>query len=125
MRIRSFLLASLASIAMASPVFAACENVLITETPNVAPVYGDKFIAGGGNSLNGTAYTVATFCPAAAAAGTCTGESLSTRVNATVLTNQFLGNTGDVPDVFGRQFYIEVLGNRINLGDPQPNKTCP
>jgi hypothetical protein len=82
----------LAIVAMTAPAFAACKNYPIV-TPDDAPV---TRIGGGSNAnLNGTAYTKATFCPAAAAAGTCTGESLSEKVN----THAYVTFDGVVADI--------------------------
>jgi hypothetical protein len=98
----------LATVAMTAPAFAACKNFPIV-TPDNAPVYGQVTrteVVGqtsGGPDHNGTAYTKATFCPAAAAPDTCTGESLSTfvagPVYGPVTTTEIVANNGDVPDI--------------------------
>lgn len=73
-------LSLLAVVALTAPAFAACQNYPIV-TPDNAPVSRVAFGASNGN-LGGTAYTKATFCPRIHAAGTCTGESLSEKVNS-------------------------------------------
>lgn len=77
-------LSILALAALTAPAFAACQNYPIVTADN-APVDRTKVVASGVSNLGGTAYTKATFCPEAAAAGTCTGESLSERVNSTAI----------------------------------------
>lgn len=85
--------------AMTLPAFAACKEY-VTVTPDTAPNVRSVVIGqtSGGPDHNGTAYTKATFCPVKAAAGTCTGESLSTFVAGPVYgPKTFLD--GDVPDI--------------------------
>lgn len=95
----------LAVVAMSSPAFAACANFPII-TPNTAPVDRPGMASTGAPRLNGTAYTVATFCPAKAAAGTCTGESLSERV-AAIATNTVTYD-GDVADILRHRNGIQI-----------------
>lgn len=106
-------LALFATLAMTSASFAACVNYPIV-TPDNAPVYGAKAFpnAGSNANLGGTAYTKATFCPKAAAPGTCTGESLSEKVQGNVDPNFFFGNYGNVPDIERHKngFYIPLPG---------------
>lgn len=102
MHIRALLLASLATIALASPAFAVFGCVTIP-TPNIAAVDHTRSDKSGVSNLNGTAWTKATYCPAGAAANnTCTGETLSERVP----TTQFDWTTfdGDVADNHRKTF---------------------
>jgi hypothetical protein len=103
MKLRAFV--CIAALLVSAPAFAACKTY---PTPDNAPVYGAKAFpdAGSNANLGGTAYTKATFCPAAAAAGTCTGESLSEKVKGNVDPNFFFGNIGNVPDNHKNGFYI-------------------
>lgn len=57
----------------------------------------ETYVAGmsTGGSLPGTAYTKATFCPKSAAAGTCTGESLSEPVAGPIYADRLVDN----PDI--------------------------
>lgn len=73
----TFIAALALATTFASSAFAlgACQNY-VTVTPDTAAV--DRIGINKANAYpgNGTPYTVATFCPKAAAAGTCTGEGL-------------------------------------------------
>lgn len=116
MHLKSLVLA-LACVAFSAPAFAACKEY-VTVTPDNAPVYGPVTRtdvigqSSGGPDHNGTAYTKATFCPKAAAAGTCTGESLSTFVvgpiYGPVTKTELLGNFGNVPDVVQHRNGIQI-----------------
>jgi hypothetical protein len=57
-------------------VFIPIGDPVITVTPAKPEVYKQT---GNNNSVTGTAHDVATFCPKAAAPGTCTGATLSGR----------------------------------------------
>jgi len=99
MRLLSIALALFASLAVASPAFAifGCKEY-VAVTPDNAAVARTRIDAAGVASLGGTDYTKATFCPAAAAAGTCTGESLSGRVPVTKI--DYTTFDGQVPDIY-------------------------
>lgn len=100
----------LAMVAMTAPAFAACQNYPIV-TPDNAPVSRTETVNAGSNaSLGGTAYTKATFCPVAAAAGTCTGESLSEKVNSYV--RAYVTLDGVVADIERHRngFFIPLPG---------------
>lgn len=107
---KTLFLSTLALALMTSGAFALdCKNFPVI-TPDNAPVYGAKVNpnAGSNASLGGTAYTKATFCPAAAAPGTCTGESLSEKVQGNVDPNFFFGNIGNVPDTERHRLGLQV-----------------
>lgn len=110
MRMKSILLATAALAMMSAPAFAACVNYPII-TPDTAPVNREKAVKAGSNAnLGGTAYTKATFCPKAAAAGTCTGESLSEKVDSHVV--YYVTLDGVVADIERHKngFYIPLPG---------------
>jgi hypothetical protein len=124
MKLRSLILAAAASIALASPAFALCQQQTVA-TPNNASNPQSKIQSAGG-SLGGTAYTKATFCPAAAAAGTCTGESLAEKSPSVLIA--FNNFDGDVPDYTQRRIGVQV--GPIWIGTPwqgtaEAPKTCP
>ena len=103
-------LMSVAAIAVtmaASPAMATvvCKHWVSKDNPDTAPVNRSRVEASGG-SLNGTAYTKATFCPTTAAAGTCTGESISERVSSTLIP--YVTFDGYVPDDYKRRYGINV-----------------
>jgi hypothetical protein len=85
----SFAVAALAQTATASPL--CIEQTIDGGTATERYVSGQSK----GGSLPGTAYTKAAFCPVAAAAGTCTGESLSEPVAGLIYADR----TVDLPDV--------------------------
>ena len=95
--------AAVVATLFASPAMASwsCNDNFYRVTKDDAPVHREKIVSSGG-SLNGTAYTKATFCPVAAAAGTCTGESLSERVGSTLI--KYITFDGNVPDVQQYQY---------------------
>lgn len=102
-------LMSVAAVAVtmaASPAMATtkCYDWVSKVNPDTAPVHRSRVESSGGN-LNGTAYTKATFCPVAAAAGTCTGESLSERVSSTLI--KYVTYDGVVPDDYKHIHYIQ------------------
>jgi hypothetical protein len=110
MHLKTLLAAVAAVLALSGPALAACVNYPII-TPDTAPVNRLGVTTGGSNAnLGGTAYTKATFCPAKAAAGTCTGESLSEKV----ATAQYAYVTldGIVADIERHKngFYIPLPG---------------
>ncbi len=105
------LLAGILALTFAAPAYAnnlACKDYPII-TPDTAPVDRVGYNPGGTNgNLKGTAYTVAAFCPAAAAAGTCTGESLSEKVQG--YQYDYVTYDGNVDD-------IERHKNGIKIGN--------
>jgi hypothetical protein len=64
--------------------------VVVAPTPGTPATRSPESI----KAKNGTAYTVATFCPAGAAAGTCTGESLSELSGGGIVTPGTPGKPG-------------------------------
>lgn len=70
-----FTVSILALAALTAPAFAACKDFPIV-TADTAAVNRTAVVKSTASSLGGTAYTKATFCPKASAAGTCTGETL-------------------------------------------------
>jgi hypothetical protein len=67
---------SMVLVTPASAVFIPIGDPVITVIPAKPATYKQT---GNNNSVSGTAYDVATFCPKAAAPGTCTGATLSGR----------------------------------------------
>ena len=150
MHIRSLILASVALTALAGNAFAAgiCQSQSIPVPPTIidggtaqqdvlGPVTRNVPVgtSAAGPAHNGTAYTVATFCPAAAAAGTCTGESLSEFVAGIVYgdvtTVEKVGEvTVDLPDTVIQnppqpQYRIGVQVGPKWIGTNWTNGTCP
>jgi hypothetical protein len=87
----------LISFAVAAMTQTATASALCIEQTLDGGTATERYVAGmsKGGSLPGTAYTKATFCPVGAAAGTCTGESLSEPVAGPIYADR----TVDLPDV--------------------------
>lgn len=93
MNLKSLIPALMAITAMTMPAYATS---CIERTVD-GGAYVETYVAGqtqGGPDHNGTDYTKATFCPVAAAVGTCTGESLSTFVAGPVYAERLV----ELPD---------------------------
>lgn len=106
--------------AAATPAFALTCKTYTTVTPDTAPVNRVGYNPGGSNAnLKGTAYTIATFCPAAAAAGTCTGESLSEKVAGA--NYAYVTLDGTVADIYQHRNGIQVGPVFIPLTPLLPN----
>jgi hypothetical protein len=103
------LLAGILALTFATPSYAnnlACKDYPII-TPDNAPVNRVGYNPGGTNgNLKGTTYTMATFCPAAAAAGTCTGESLSEKVQG--YNYDYVTLDGNVDDIERHKLGIKI-----------------
>jgi hypothetical protein len=103
------LLAGILALTFSAPAYAnnlACKDYPII-TPDTAPVNRVGYNPGGTNgNLKGTAYTVAAFCPAAAAAGTCTGESLSEKVQG--YQYDYVTYDGNVDDIERHKLGIKI-----------------
>ncbi len=105
MNFKSIALAALTLVAFTSASFAACKEY-VTVTPDNAPVQRSLMVGTGGNSQNGDAYSVATFCPKAAAAGTCTGKTLSEAVSTSL--TKFVTLDGVVADITQHRNGIQI-----------------
>lgn len=135
-------IASVAVLALTSQAFAlTCESRTI-DVPDIVvdggteqqDVFGLRTFTTGVSSHNGTAYTKATFCPKAAAAGTCTGESLSEPVSTHEARVKVGEVTVDLPDSvivtpdddeYRVGIYIPLPGPDLWVGSNWKDGTCP
>jgi hypothetical protein len=90
-------LAAMLALVIATPASATDCKTYTTVTPDNAAVAHSKQVLTGAAAHNGTAYTKAAFCPVGAAAGTCTGESLSEPVGSHI--EGWTTYDGNVPDI--------------------------
>jgi hypothetical protein len=129
MKLRSLILAAAASIALASPAFALCQQQTVL-TPNTNPVYGTKITTAGSATNQGYGGIPGqNGCPIKAAVGTCVtaNASLSEKVQGNADYNFFFGNIGDVPDYTQRRIGIQVGQHWIGTqwqGTAENPKTC-
>jgi hypothetical protein len=118
---KAILIAAAALLMASAPAYAITCYERPVITADNAPVNREKIVAAGSNgNLGGTAYTKATFCPAAAAAGTCTGESLSEKVNNYLL--QYVTYDGNVPDT--EEYRKGIFIGPIFIGTPWKPGSC-
>jgi hypothetical protein len=131
MKLRSFVLASVAALAMANSALAGgldrCQDLpdFVTADNASNPKVTGYTNPGG---LDGTQTTVAMYCPSGAAAGTCTGESLSEQVPGPIVVDRFDGivadilqhQTGEVDVKESVKAYLAAVKEAIKNGDPIP-----
>lgn len=115
MRIHTLVLGAATLALMTGPTFAGgislgCKTYTQV-TPDVAPVNRTGVKSTGVAAHNGTAQTIADFCPTAAAAGTCTGQSLSEPVTTNTYT--YVTLDGDVPDIDWHRYGFYIKGHFI------------
>jgi hypothetical protein len=119
---KTIILAAAALLMASAPAYAinCYERTIVT--PDNAPVNRASYTLGNPGGNNGTAYTKAAFCPKAAAADTCTGESLS-ELNRGGAMTKYVTLDGVVADI--EEFRKGIQLGPIFIGTPWTAGSCP